>query len=126
MSNKPRTRAIDVDCPNGHAPAGTYCNGAGIGADLCTARINAARARTQGKPAGVTVDQLRELRDVEHQWITNHPGAMTTNYAEYVQHTYAFRQAQVALGEQRARRGSSKADARARCAEILKNRLVSR
>jgi hypothetical protein len=70
----------------------------------------------------ITDDQIRSLRDDESTWIADHPGSTTTNYAEYTQHTYAKRQAEVALGERRARRGSSKADARARCAAILNAR----
>lgn len=41
------TRAVDIDCPQGHAKAGTVCNGYGIGVDLCQARINAAMATTR-------------------------------------------------------------------------------
>lgn len=39
----PRLRAIDLDCPGGHAKAGTVCNGYGVGVDLCYPRITAAR-----------------------------------------------------------------------------------
>lgn len=38
------TRAVDIDCPKGHAKAGTYCND---GVDLCQERINAAGAITR-------------------------------------------------------------------------------
>lgn len=41
------TRAIDIDCPKGHAPAGQVCNGFGVGVDLCQARINEAGAITR-------------------------------------------------------------------------------
>lgn len=43
-------------------------------------------------------------------------------YDSYARLTYAQRQCDVALGEKRARKGSSKKDARARCAEILNAR----
>jgi hypothetical protein len=36
------TRAVDIDCPKCGRAAGTVCNGEGIGADMCQARINAA------------------------------------------------------------------------------------
>lgn len=36
-------RAVDLDCPGGHAKAGTVCNEDGIGVDVCYPRITAAR-----------------------------------------------------------------------------------
>lgn len=54
---KPRAkpvRAVDIDCPNGHAPAGTHCNGLGVGADLCVDRITAARAASRAARAAKT------------------------------------------------------------------------
>jgi hypothetical protein len=46
-----KTRAVDIDCPRGHALAGTVCNGHGVGVDLCQPRINAARIKTQTENA---------------------------------------------------------------------------
>ena len=62
------TRAIDIPCPNPKrievgfvfgkrverqvgcgAPAGRYCNGQGIGVDLCQERINEAARITRAK-----------------------------------------------------------------------------
>lgn len=37
-----KTRAVDLDCPKCGTLAGTYCNGEGVGVDLCIARINLA------------------------------------------------------------------------------------
>lgn len=42
-----KTMAIDINCPNCCVLAGTYCNGLGVGVDLCQARINAASAATR-------------------------------------------------------------------------------
>lgn len=41
------TRAVDIDCPRCKTPAGTYCNGLGIGVDLCRQRIIAAAKKTR-------------------------------------------------------------------------------
>lgn len=67
-SSRAVTRAVDIDCPNiityemvtiagmtfrravgCGAKRGNYCNGEGVGADLCNARISAARAATRKK-----------------------------------------------------------------------------
>lgn len=70
----------------------------------------------------VTDEQIRELLATELAWIADHPASAVERYPDYAQHVYAKRQAQVALGERRARRGSYKAEARARCAQLINAR----
>ena len=53
------TRAVDIDCPQGHATAGTVCNGYGIGVDLCQARINAAVAITRDANRRARASQVK-------------------------------------------------------------------
>ena len=45
------TAALDLACLRCSTPAGTYCNGAGVGADLCQERINAAAKQTRAANA---------------------------------------------------------------------------
>ena len=104
-----------VACPRCLVASGIHCTSLGN-----------TGYRKISKPHPERIDvAIRDLRDTEQAWITEHPGSATTNYAEYTQHTYAFRQAQVALGERRARRGSSKADAIRRCADLLAARAIT-
>jgi hypothetical protein len=70
----------------------------------------------------ITDEQIREL----HAWGLAHCKAngAYAQYAEYVKGSSAMYQADVALGNRRARKGWSRARARARCAEILNTRTT--
>lgn len=79
-------------------------------------------------PHGVTADtitdaQVRELRDTAREAIEGRlKRDETWTYDRRVKWISVEYHARVALGERRARRGGSRAMARARCAEILNAR----
>lgn len=68
----------------------------------------------------ITDEQIRELR----VWALAHchKHDAPEQYAQYVKGSAAMYSADVAIGKRRARRGDSRARARARCAEILNAR----
>jgi hypothetical protein len=49
----PVTHAVDIDCRKCGTPAGTFCNGLGVGADLCRTRISDAARTTREANASV-------------------------------------------------------------------------
>ena len=72
----------------------------------------------------ITDQQIRELRQQSATWLDDNGAREGTDYAEYFQHTFTLIQCDVALGRRRARKGSSRAKARVRCAEILNARAT--
>lgn len=80
----------------------------------------------------ITDDQIRELKAEAREWIAygrltvcmraHGPTMASWCRREYFQRTAIIYSARVALAEMRARRGDSRAKARARCAEILNAR----
>lgn len=74
--------------------------------------------------ATVTDEQLREL----HAWAVAHCKAHghPDDYAEYCKGTSAMYQAAVALGARRARKGWTRALARARCAALINERVLAK
>lgn len=73
----------------------------------------------------ITDEQIRELKVEAREWIRAHGPTMASwNRAEYFKRTALIYSARVSLAELRAKRGDSRAKARARCAEILNARAV--
>lgn len=72
----------------------------------------------------ITNDQIHELR-VAVRAERNALDYRTAGYSEFVKLDGIEHQCRVALGEKRASRGFSRAQARARCAEILNARTVT-
>ena len=72
-------RAVDVDCPKCGNPAGTYCNGFGVGVDLCRERITAAAAKTRATRSTKPVDGGRRERDGRSKaWTTGYAAALAS------------------------------------------------
>ena len=73
----------------------------------------------------ITDEQIRELREQAARWLDQNPASAIGDRIRLddwsAQHS-TFTSAQIALGEKRPRRGSTKRAARARCAEILNAR----
>lgn len=67
-------RAVDVDCPKCGTPAGTFCNGLGVGVDLCRDRITTAAAKTRAskrktkcqRPRPCACDTCTRKTAIEH------------------------------------------------------------
>jgi hypothetical protein len=68
----------------------------------------------------ITDEQIRELKGEAREWIRTHGPTMASwDRREYFKRTALIYSARVALAEHRARRGDSRAKARARCADVL-------
>lgn len=117
-------KALAIDCPNGCAPTGTFCNGHGVGLDICQARINRARAITLAKRKGCELPPLDAVTEEDLEaWreaCTKRADRIGAPFHERTLWRGRETDAQIALGRLRPFKGGTRQDSRKRVVEAIR------